>query len=66
MVEKLTSRERDVLSLSVEGFDRKDIADRLGITISTVNFHRQNIKDKLQVKTLTEMIRVARDRGLVE
>jgi DNA-binding NarL/FixJ family response regulator len=66
MVEKLTSRERDVLSLSVEGLDRKDIAGRLGITISTVNFHRQNIKDKLQVKTLTEMIRVARDRGLVE
>lgn len=66
MVEHLTSREQDVLRLSVEGLTRRDIAQQLGITISTVNFHRQNIKGKLQTNTLGDMIRVAHERGLVE
>ncbi|MES9901926.1 MAG: response regulator transcription factor [Sedimenticola sp.] len=64
--EKLTSRENDILRLSVEGLSRKDIASHLSITISTVNFHRKNIKEKLQTNTLTDMIRIAHERGLVE
>jgi DNA-binding CsgD family transcriptional regulator len=31
-----------------------------------VNFHRQHIKDKLQAGSLTEMIRIAQEKGLVE
>jgi len=64
--ERLTARESDILRLSVEGLSRKDIASRLNITISTVNFHRQNIKEKLQANSLAEMIRIAHERGLVE
>lgn len=64
-VEKLTSREKDILLLSVKGLSRKDIGQKLGITISTVNFHRQNIKDKFRVDNMAGMIRIAYERGLV-
>jgi two-component system NarL family response regulator len=63
---KLTAREYDILRLSAEGLSRKEIAERLNITLSTVNFHRQHIKDKLQAGSLTEMIRIAQEKGLVE
>lgn len=66
MVEKLTLREHDILRLSVDGLNRQDIASELGITISTVNFHRQNIKEKLHVHSLAEMIHAAHEMGLVE
>ena len=66
MVEKLTLREKEILRLSVEGLSRKEITQRLEISISTVNFHRHNIKAKLQADTLTEMIRIAHEKGLVD
>jgi DNA-binding NarL/FixJ family response regulator len=65
-IEALTSRENDVLRLSAEGLNRQDIASQLNISISTVNFHRQNIKQKLQAETLTGMIHTAHAKGLVE
>ncbi len=63
--EKLTNREKEVLSLSVKGLIRKQIAERLNITISTVNFHRHNIKGKLHADNFAEMIRIAYEKGLV-
>jgi DNA-binding NarL/FixJ family response regulator len=63
--EKLTSREYEILRLSAEGLDRKEIAAQLDITISTVNFHRQHIKEKLRARNLTEMIHIAQEKGLV-
>lgn len=63
--EKLTARENDILCLSVKGLSRKEIARKLNITVSTVNFHRQNIKDKLQADNLASMIRIAYEKGLV-
>jgi DNA-binding NarL/FixJ family response regulator len=65
VVEKLTPREYDILRLSVKGLSRKDIARQLNISISTVNFHRQNIKTKLQADNTAGMIRIAYEEGLV-
>jgi DNA-binding NarL/FixJ family response regulator len=62
---KLTPREIDILRLSVKGLSRKNIARQLNISVSTVNFHRQNIKEKLQVDNLAGMIRIAYEKGLV-
>lgn len=63
--EALTPRETDILRLSAQGLSRADISRALKITVSTVNFHRQNIKDKLQVDNLASMIRIAFEKGLV-
>ncbi|MBU1171883.1 MAG: response regulator transcription factor [Proteobacteria bacterium] len=64
-VDKLTPRENDILRLSVKGLRRKEIASQLNISVSTVNFHRQNLKEKLQADNMAGMIRIAYEKGLV-
>ncbi|MCU0788789.1 MAG: response regulator transcription factor [Verrucomicrobia bacterium] len=53
-VEKLTSREREVLELVVNGFSNKEIADRLSVTVAAVRFHLKHIYQKLHVHSRTE------------
>ena len=53
----LTSREREVLALAKEGMFSKEISEKLNISIHTVNRHRQNILEKLQVDNMIEAIR---------
>ncbi len=65
VVEKLTDREEEVLSLSARGVAREKIADRLNISIFTVNFHMKNIKEKLCADSFAEMISIAFETGLV-
>ena len=60
----LSMREREVLRLIDEGLLSKEIAERLCISINTVNRHRQNILEKLQVDHAIEACRVARTMGL--
>lgn len=52
----LTERERAVLELILEGFPYKQIADRLDLSVYTVNFHIRNIYDKLQVHSRAEAV----------
>jgi DNA-binding CsgD family transcriptional regulator len=47
----LTDREKQVLELMVEGLTRKDIADRLFVSPSTVLTHSRNVYSKLHVHT---------------
>jgi len=54
----LTTREREVLELIVNGYRNKQIGDRLGISVRTVEVHRRNIMDKLGVKTQAQLFRV--------
>jgi DNA-binding NarL/FixJ family response regulator len=56
---KLTRREREVLSLIGEGATGKDIAARLGISPKTAQVHRDNLKQKLKVKSTAAMVRYA-------
>ena len=62
---RLTAREREILDVLAAGFTNPQIADRLGISISTVNFHVHNILDKLGAKTRTEAVALARNEGLL-
>ena len=55
----LTDREKVVLHLIREGFSSKLIASKLGISIHTVNRHRQNILEKLDVSNSLEAIKAA-------
>ncbi len=51
----LSSREREVLREVLKGHYNKNIADHLGIAQRTVEFHRANIFDKLQVQSTVEL-----------
>ena len=53
----LTPREREVLALAKEGMFSKEISEKLNISVHTVNRHRQNILEKLQVDNIIEAIR---------
>lgn len=59
----LTDRERDVLNGLVEGLPNKSIAYDLGISPRTVEIHRANLMQKLEVKSLAEALRIAFHAG---
>lgn len=63
--EILSSREKAVLQLIRHGHRSKEIADSLSLSIHTVNRHRQNIFQKLNVTNVMEACRVAEAIGLV-
>jgi len=54
---RLTSRERQVLDLVVQGKLNKTIADILGISIKTVELHRANMMQKMGARSITELMR---------
>jgi DNA-binding NarL/FixJ family response regulator len=62
----LTPRELEVLKLIAEANTSKEIADKLFISIKTVDRHRQNILDKLGMRDRVELTRYAIRRGLIQ
>ncbi len=62
-VERLTTRERQVLDLIVAGRLNKQIADDLNISIKTVEAHRANIMQKVQARTMADLMRIALRAG---
>jgi two-component system response regulator NreC len=62
----LTDREREVLTLIAEGHTNQDIANRLYISIKTVQTHRAHIFEKLGLHDRTELVRYAIRTGLIE
>ena len=59
MLSRLTAREQQVLERIVAGRLNKQIADDLGISIKTVEAHRANIMEKLEVTTVADLMKVA-------
>ncbi|WP_374624071.1 response regulator transcription factor [Pandoraea sp.] len=59
LLSKLTSREHQVLERIIAGRLNKQIADDLGISIKTVEAHRANIMEKLNVNTVADLLRLA-------
>ena len=59
LLNKLTGRERQVLERIVAGRLNKQIADDLTISIKTVEAHRANIMEKLNVNTVADLLRLA-------
>jgi DNA-binding NarL/FixJ family response regulator len=62
----LTSREVEVLQLIAEGESNKQIAAELGISVKTVERHRQRLMDKLAIHDIAGLTRYAISKGLVE
>ena len=64
--EDLTARELEVLRLIKDGYRNKQIADRLAIAETTVNFHIKNLVSKLGANDRTHAVMIALRRGLLE
>jgi len=63
--ETLTTREREVLHLAAEGHTNPAIGQRLFISARTVEIHRRNLMRKLGLRTPTDLIRYALQRGII-
>ncbi len=61
---KLTPREKEVAALLLHGKDAKQIAERLGISIHTANFHIKNLYKKLDINNRPELFARFNSRGL--
>lgn len=65
-IDPLTEREREILQLIAEGHTSRAIAERLGLKTKTVQNHRANIMDKLEIRTTAGLVRYALQAGLVD
>jgi len=61
----LTPREREILQLIAEGKSNKDIANLLNLSVYTVESHRSNLMEKLNLRGLPELILYAVRRGII-
>lgn len=60
---ELTDREREVMTLVIEGRPNKLIADALSISVRTVEVHRARVFEKMNVKSAVELANLLRERG---
>src|SRR6266849_5169429 len=56
---RLTSREREIVQLLAEGKSSKEVAASLGISIKTAETHRANVMRKLELHSVSELVRYA-------
>ncbi|MCA8961572.1 MAG: response regulator transcription factor, partial [Planctomycetes bacterium] len=61
---ELTPKEREVLQLLAEGKSSKEMASILHVSVKTIETHRQNIMDKLEIRTIAELTKYAIRAGL--
>lgn len=63
---QLSARERQVLPLLVEGLHNKEIAEKLGVSVKSVETYRARLMEKLHIKSTAELVRYAIREGLVK
>ncbi|BAV04934.1 two component transcriptional regulator, LuxR family [Filimonas lacunae] len=61
----LTKREKEVLELIVKEYTNQEIANQLFLSLSTIEFHRNSLLQKLNVKNTAGLVRVAIQAGLI-
>ncbi|HEX4076715.1 MAG TPA: response regulator transcription factor [Candidatus Acidoferrales bacterium] len=64
--DRLTSREREIVQLLAEGKSSKEVASSLCISVKTAETHRANIMRKLQLHTVTDLVRYAVRNQIIE
>jgi len=64
--DKLSEREKEIFLLFAEGKSTKEIGDKLFISVKTVGTHKQNILEKLDLKTNADMVKFALKKGLIQ
>jgi DNA-binding NarL/FixJ family response regulator len=63
---RLTSREREIVQLLSEGKSSKEVASSLGISVKTAETHRANIMRKLEIHSVSELVRYAVRNQIIE
>jgi two-component system, NarL family, response regulator NreC len=62
--QKLTSREREVLQLIAEGHSAREIAERLHLSVKTIETHRRQMMEKLEIRSIADLTKFAIREGL--
>jgi DNA-binding NarL/FixJ family response regulator len=65
-LERLTLRQREVLQLIAEGYTTKAIAARLTLSVKTVETHRAQLMERLEIRDVPGLVKFALRRGLVD
>jgi two-component system response regulator NreC len=65
VADELTPREREVLTYIAEGYTNREIAEALSISVKTVDRHRENIMQKLNLHNRVELVKYAIEKGLI-
>ncbi|WP_101845438.1 response regulator transcription factor [Halobacillus sp. Marseille-P3879] len=65
LFELLSEREKEILTLIARGYANKEIAEKLIISVKTVETHKSNLMEKLQMKTRPELVSYALKKGLL-
>lgn len=63
-VSRLTQREREVFQLVAEGMKSREIAQRLNVSLKTIEAHRHGIMKKLKLRSISELTKLAIKEGL--
>lgn len=63
---RLTERETDIVRLFAEGYSYKQIAEKLFISVRTVETHKKNILEKLQLENTVDLVKYAIQEGLIK
>ncbi len=63
-VSPLTHKEREVLGLLAQGKSTREIANSLGVSVKTVETHRQHITEKLDLRSLADLVKYAIREGI--
>ena len=63
--DKLTAREFQIMDFIVSGLSSKDIAEKLNLSVKTIENHRYNLMQKLGLKSSVELVQYAKKQGLL-
>ncbi|HEY8530027.1 MAG TPA: response regulator transcription factor [Paenibacillaceae bacterium] len=63
--ESLSEREKEILALIAKGYSNKEIAEKLVISVKTVETHKSNLMEKLGLKTRPDLVKFALKKGLL-
>lgn len=62
----LTSREIEIINYLAQGYSAKELASRLGIEVNSVESHKERIKEKLEVKSVVQIVVSALKKGIIQ
>jgi len=65
-LDQLTDRQRETLKLIAEGLSTREIADRMSVSIKTVETHRSQLMDRLDIHNIPGLVKFAVRKGLVD